>query len=49
MLLSWANTAFYQDLMAAMREAIAAGRFADWAAETKRRFAGGSETETAQT
>ena len=49
MLLSWANTAFYQDLMAAMREAIAAGRFADWAAETKRRLAGGSESETAET
>jgi queuine tRNA-ribosyltransferase len=44
MLLSWANTAFYQDLMAAMREAIAAGRFADWAAETKLRLAGDVET-----
>ena len=28
MLLSWANTAFYQELMAAMRAAIAEGRFA---------------------
>ena len=27
MLLSWANTAFYQELMAAMRDAIAEGRF----------------------
>jgi queuine tRNA-ribosyltransferase len=27
MLLSWANTWFYQDLMAAMREAIEAGQF----------------------
>lgn len=45
MLLSWANTAFYQDLMAAMRDAIAAGRFADWAAETKRRLAGEPETD----
>lgn len=45
MLLSWANTAFYQDVMAAMRDAIGAGRFADWATETKRRLAGGSETE----
>ena len=35
MLLSWVNTAFYQELMAAMRAAIAEGRFADWAAETK--------------
>jgi len=35
MLLSWANVAFYQDLMAAMRKAIAEGRFAAWAAATK--------------
>jgi queuine tRNA-ribosyltransferase len=35
MLLSWANTAFYQELMQAMRSAIAEGRFAQWAAETK--------------
>jgi len=41
MLLSWANTAFYQQLMAAMRTAIAAGRFAAWAAETKARLGGG--------
>jgi len=34
MLLSWANTAFYQQLMAAMRAAIAEGRFAAWAEET---------------
>jgi queuine tRNA-ribosyltransferase len=38
MLLSWANVAFYQELMAAMRAAIAAGRFAAWAAETKVRL-----------
>jgi queuine tRNA-ribosyltransferase len=38
MLLSWANVAFYQQLMAAMRAAIAAGRFTDWAAETKARL-----------
>lgn len=31
MLLSWANTWFYQDLMARMREAIAEGRFAAFA------------------
>jgi queuine tRNA-ribosyltransferase len=30
MLLSWANTWFYQDLMARMREAIAEGRFAEF-------------------
>jgi queuine tRNA-ribosyltransferase len=39
MLLSWANTAFYQQLMAAMRLAIAEYRFAAWAEETKRRLA----------
>jgi queuine tRNA-ribosyltransferase len=38
MLLSWANVAFYQQLMAAMRGAIAAGSFAVWAAETKARL-----------
>ena len=38
MLLSWANTAFYQELMQAMRAAIAAGRFAAWARETKARL-----------
>ncbi len=39
MLLSWANVAFYQELMQAMREAIADGRFASWAHETKLRLA----------
>jgi queuine tRNA-ribosyltransferase len=39
MLLSWVNTAFYQELMSAMRMAIRDGRFADWAAETKARIA----------
>jgi queuine tRNA-ribosyltransferase len=38
MLLSWVNTAFYQELMAAMRAAIAEGRFAAWADETRRRL-----------
>lgn len=33
MILSWVNTCFYQELMAAMRQAIAEGRFAAWAAE----------------
>ena len=40
MLLSWANVAFYQELMQAMRAAIAEGRFAVWAKETKARLAG---------
>jgi queuine tRNA-ribosyltransferase len=35
MLLSWANVAFYQELMVAMRKAIAEGRFAAWAATAK--------------
>jgi queuine tRNA-ribosyltransferase len=38
MLLSWVNTAFYQDLMAAMRLAIEEGRFRSWADETKARM-----------
>ena len=39
MLLSWINTAFYQELMAAMREAIREGRFAAWAEEARARMA----------
>jgi queuine tRNA-ribosyltransferase len=42
MLLSWANTWFYQEVMAAMRAAIAEGRFAAWAAETRARLEVGS-------
>jgi queuine tRNA-ribosyltransferase len=38
MILSWVNTAFYQDLMAAMRKAIAEQRFAAWAEEMKARI-----------
>jgi queuine tRNA-ribosyltransferase len=38
MLLSWVNTAFYQELMAAMRLAIAERRFATWAEETLARI-----------
>jgi queuine tRNA-ribosyltransferase len=30
MLLTWHNLHYYQELMAGMRDAIAAGRFADW-------------------
>jgi len=40
MLLSWNNTWFYQELMAAMRKSIAEGRFAAWAEETKARVNG---------
>jgi queuine tRNA-ribosyltransferase len=38
MLLSWANTAFYQELMQAMRESIAEGRFTSWSKEAKARL-----------
>lgn len=40
MILSFTNTWFYQDLMAAMRLAIEEGRFDAWAAETKARISG---------
>jgi queuine tRNA-ribosyltransferase len=38
MILSWVNTVFYQDLMAAMRKSIEDGRFEAWAEETKERI-----------
>ena len=38
MLLSWANTAFYQDLMREMRSAIAQGRFDAWRAQVRARM-----------
>lgn len=38
MLISWANTWFYQELMQAMRDAIAEGRFKEWAEATKARL-----------
>ncbi|MCP5432387.1 MAG: tRNA guanosine(34) transglycosylase Tgt [Alphaproteobacteria bacterium] len=40
-LLTWANLAFYQELMAGIRAAIAAGRLADFAAEAAEREARG--------
>ena len=40
MIMSWANTVFYQELMAAMRAAIAEGRFQSWRVETLARLAG---------
>lgn len=46
MILSWVNTCFYQDLMAAMRAAISEGRFDAWAALTKTRLAGDVSTST---
>ncbi len=41
MLLSWANIAYYEDLMAGMRAAIEEGRFEDFRRETKARWAEG--------
>ena len=40
MLLSWNNVAFYQALMAAIREAIAAGRYAQFREEALGRLDG---------
>ena len=41
MLLTWVNLAYYQELMAGMRAAIAAGRLEDFIAETKEGWARG--------
>lgn len=41
MLLTWVNLAYYQDLMAGLRAAIAAGRLEDFVAETKEGWAKG--------
>jgi queuine tRNA-ribosyltransferase len=41
MLISWANIHYYQQLMAGARAAIAAGRYADYVAETKDGWARG--------
>ena len=41
MLLTWVNLAYYQELMAGMRKAIADGRFTDFCGETKAGWARG--------
>jgi queuine tRNA-ribosyltransferase len=41
MLLTWANVAYYQSLMAGMREAISARRFADFATQVREGWATG--------
>lgn len=41
MLLTWVNLAYYQELMAGLRAAIAAGRLTDFVAETKEGWARG--------
>ncbi len=38
MILTWINTTFYQELMAAMRSAIAEGQFESWREQTKVRL-----------
>jgi queuine tRNA-ribosyltransferase len=43
MLLSWANIAYYQELMQGIRAAIEAGRFADFAAATKDQWRRGED------
>lgn len=43
MLLTWVNVAYYQDLMQGIRNAIEAGRYADFVAETKAAWARGEE------
>jgi queuine tRNA-ribosyltransferase len=45
-LLSIVNLFYYQDLMAGARTAIAAGRFADFAGETREQWAAKSDRET---
>ncbi len=46
MLLSWHNIAFFQGMMAAMRHAIAEGRFAAWRAEMRGRWLGKAEDQS---
>jgi queuine tRNA-ribosyltransferase len=45
MLLSWHNVAFFQAMMAAMRNAIAEGRFNSWRSEMHSRWFGGGGSE----
>jgi queuine tRNA-ribosyltransferase len=44
MLMTWNNLSYYQDLMAGLRGAIAAGRLADFIAETREGWARGETT-----
>jgi len=45
MLLSYANVQFYQELMARAREAIAAGRFASFTDDLRRRYSAASDDD----
>jgi queuine tRNA-ribosyltransferase len=47
MLLTWINLAYYQELMAGMRAAIAAGSFAEFRRQTKADWLKGGEAEDA--
>ena len=47
MLLSWNNLAYYQGLMAGMRDAIRASRFEDFVIETKRSWSDGDADQPA--
>jgi queuine tRNA-ribosyltransferase len=47
MLLTWVNLAYYQDLMAGMRTAIAEGRFDDFRRQTKEDWSRGGESGSA--
>ena len=49
MLLTWANLAYYQELMAGMRRAIREGRFEDFYAATKEGWARGEQDDPAPT
>jgi len=44
MLVSWANVAFYQDLMACIREAVNNGSYEEWAVQTLERLDGVGES-----
>ena len=46
MLLTWVNLAYYQDLMAGLRAAIAQGRLADLIAETREGWERGAPAGT---
>ena len=48
MLLTWVNLAYYQSLMGGMRDAIAAGRFADFAVQTAEDWARGARDGEAE-
>jgi queuine tRNA-ribosyltransferase len=48
MLLTWNNLAYYQDLMAGLRKAIAQGRLADFIDETKEGWAKGERDGAAE-